>query len=132
MNPSKVRRDRLNCLTDLPIDRRSTIPYRCRIVPAPDSVLEKRRTVFVRNNAPRRSGGLLGRDPYTMSDEAGASTNELTSCVQQPVGIRCVLDVFISITRFMSGSDPKPWWEFTMNRNAKRALNRNESIQSAT
>jgi hypothetical protein len=27
-----------------------------------------------------------------------------------------VLDVFISVTRFMAGDDPKPWWHYTEER----------------
>ena len=28
----------------------------------------------------------------------------------------CMLDVFISISRFMAGDVPRPWWEFTAER----------------
>jgi hypothetical protein len=28
----------------------------------------------------------------------------------------CVLDVFMSITRFMDGEDPKAWWDYTPER----------------
>jgi len=27
-----------------------------------------------------------------------------------------VLDTFISVTRFMSGNDPQPWWAYTEER----------------
>jgi hypothetical protein len=30
--------------------------------------------------------------------------------------IVAVLDVLISVTRFMSGDDPKPWWAYTVER----------------
>ncbi len=32
----------------------------------------------------------------------------------------CVIDVFMSITEFMKGEPPRPWWEFTETR--KRSL----------
>ena len=92
MNPSKVRRDRLNCLTDLP-----------NIGPSIAADLN-----LLGITHPTE---LVGRDPYTMYEDLSRVT-----CVQQDP---CVLDVFISMTRFMSGSD---WWEFTSER--KRALNR--------
>ena len=28
----------------------------------------------------------------------------------------CVLDVFMSITDFMNGADPKVWWDYTKER----------------
>ena len=37
---------------------------------------------------------------------------ELTKVRQDP----CVLDVFISITRFMDGDAPRVWWEYTSER----------------
>jgi hypothetical protein len=30
----------------------------------------------------------------------------------------CVLDVFISVTRFMDGEGPRPWWASTEERKA--------------
>ena len=30
----------------------------------------------------------------------------------------CVIDVFISIIRFMQGDEPKPWWQYTAERKA--------------
>lgn len=32
-----------------------------------------------------------------------------------------LLDVYISITRFMDGEAPKPWWAYTAERKAARA-----------
>ena len=37
----------------------------------------------------------------------------------------CVIDVFISITRFMNGGDPRHWWEFTEER--KQSLGKGRS-----
>lgn len=28
----------------------------------------------------------------------------------------CVIDVFISVTRFMAGETPRPWWDYTAQR----------------
>jgi len=37
----------------------------------------------------------------------------------------CVIDVFMSITRFMDGEEPRPWWAYTDER--KRVLNEKAS-----
>lgn len=55
---------------------------------------------------------LMGADPYVLYDTLCART-----------GVRhdpCVLDVFLSVTRFLAGEDPQPWWAFTAER--KRVL----------
>ncbi|MBU2601524.1 MAG: ATP-binding cassette domain-containing protein [Actinobacteria bacterium] len=58
---------------------------------------------------------LIGRDPYALFDELTARTGER----HDP----CLLDVFISATRFMGGAPAKPWWKYTTERKAKlRAL----------
>lgn len=31
----------------------------------------------------------------------------------------CVLDVFMSITRFVDGAPPLPWWDFTAERKSR-------------
>ncbi|HSK48713.1 MAG TPA: helix-hairpin-helix domain-containing protein [Coriobacteriia bacterium] len=63
---------------------------------------------------------LVGRDPYALFDELTART-----------GVRhdlCLLDVFIAVTRFMSGEPEKPWWTYTAERKAElEARNRGES-----
>ena len=51
---------------------------------------------------------LIGKSPYQMYEELCAKT----ATKHDP----CVLDVFISITRFMAGEDPKPWWKYTRER----------------
>ena len=89
MNPSKVRRDKLNQLTDLPNVGPSI---------AADLVL-----IGVRSPM-----DLVARDPYEMYRELSVATKSY----QDP----CVLDIFISITRFMAGEDPKPWWKYTAER----------------
>ncbi|MGE4441667.1 MAG: helix-hairpin-helix domain-containing protein [Desulfomicrobium sp.] len=89
MNPAKVRRDRLLALTDLP-----------NIGPA--MARDLRLLGF------EHPGQLAGQDPQTLYDRLC----ELTGVRQDP----CVLDVLVSVTRFMDGEEPKPWWHFTPER----------------
>jgi hypothetical protein len=89
MNPVKIERDRVRRLTDLP-----------NIGPAMAADLE-----FIGIKAPQQ---LAGRDTLrlyqTLCRKRGAR--------QDP----CVPDVFISVTRFMSGGAPRPWWAYTGER----------------
>jgi hypothetical protein len=55
---------------------------------------------------------LLGKDPYKMYEALCETTGER----QDP----CVLDVFISAVRFMTGESARPWWQYTPER--KRTL----------
>lgn len=89
MNPRKVERSRVKLLTDLP-----------NIGP---SLADSLRLLGI-----HEPGQLVGRSPYEMYDRLC----EKTACRQDP----CVLDVFISVTRFMDGGDPQPWWSFTAER----------------
>ena len=34
----------------------------------------------------------------------------------------CVLDVFMSITRFMDGEAPRAWWDYTPERKRMQGL----------
>lgn len=89
MNPSKVDRNHLTCLTDLP-----------NVGPAMAADLE-----LLGITEPRQ---VAGCDPYVMYDDLCRRT-----------GVRldpCVIDLFISITRFMDGGEPRPWWDFTGER----------------
>ncbi len=89
MSPSKVKRELVQKLTDLP---------NVGVATAKDLVLIGIKT------PPQ----LVGKDPLTLY---------LQLCRRS--GVRqdpCVLDVFISITRFMNGDDPKPWWAYTAER----------------
>jgi hypothetical protein len=93
MNPAKVDRARLAQLTDLP-----------NVGPA-----LARRLVAIGVDTPRR---LVGEDPVALYERVCAST-----------GVRedpCVLDVFISVTRFMDGAPPQPWWAYTAERKRMR------------
>ena len=51
---------------------------------------------------------LKGRDPYALFEALCAATQQL----HDP----CVIDVFISVTRFMNGEPPAVWWQFTEER----------------
>lgn len=89
MNPKKVTRSRLKDLTDLPnIGREMAEDLRVLGITEPSQ--------------------LAGRSPYAMYEELC----EKTGTRHDP----CVLDVFISITRFMDGEAPKPWWHYTDER----------------
>ena len=93
MHPAKVDRARLEKLTDLPNVGRAS---------AADLVL-------LGINRPEQ---LKGRCAYAMYDELCAKT-----------GVRhdpCVIDVLLSVTRFMDGGPAQPWWAFTAERKRRR------------
>ena len=89
MNPAKVERDRVRQLMDLP-----------NVGPAMARDLK-----FISINAPEQ---LIGKDPLKLYQ----SLCRKRGARQDP----CVLDVFISITRFMNGDAPRPWWAYTEER----------------
>jgi len=89
MNPAKVVRAEVKQLTDLPNIGKACATDLCLL-------------------GIERPVQLLGRNPYEMY----RTLNTLTGVKQDP----CMLDVFISITRFMAGDDPKPWWFYTDER----------------
>ena len=89
MHPNKVNRSRLKNLTDLP-----------NIGPACAADLR-----LLGMHSPN---DLLGRSPFALYQELCAKT-----------GVRhdpCVIDVFMSVTRFMDGDEPRVWWEYTNER----------------
>ena len=89
MNPSKVERIRVKALADLPnIGRAIAADLRLLGIQEPNQ--------------------LAGMCPFEMYERLC----EKTASHHDP----CVIDVFISITRFMDGGDPRPWWEFTEER----------------
>jgi len=59
---------------------------------------------------------LVDRDPYALFEELAARTGRR----HDP----CLLDVFIAVTRFMSGEPPRPWWSYTSERKARLAATR--------
>jgi hypothetical protein len=95
MNPARVRRDRLTRLEDLP-----------NIGPAMTRDLNRLGI--------RTPTDLIGRDACALYEELCVCTGVR----QDP----CVLDVFLSVTRFMAGGPAQPWWAFTAER--KRNLTR--------
>lgn len=58
---------------------------------------------------------LVGQDPYQMYRRLC----DLTNSKIDP----CVIDIFISIVRYMEGAPAKKWWAYTEER--KRHLDRN-------
>lgn len=100
MNPQKVSRENLRLLTDLP-----------NIAKAGEEDLH-----VLGVNKPE---DLIRRCPYEMHKELCL----ITGIKHDP----CVIDVFISITRFMSGDDPQVWWAYTAERKAYlKQLNNSE------
>ncbi len=89
MNPSKVDRKRLTRLTDLP-----------NVGPAMAADL-------VRLGI-RRPDDLRQSDPYALYNELC----RLSGQRHDP----CVIDVFISVVRFMAGEPARAWWEYTAER----------------
>lgn len=94
MNPSKVVREQTKALTDLPnIGRAGAGDLQLLGIKEPSD--------------------LLGRDPYEMYERLC----ELTGYRHDP----CVIDVFISVTRFVGGEKPQPWWAYTAERKRRLA-----------
>ena len=93
MNPAKVVRDRIRTLTDLP-----------NVGPAVAADLHR-----LGIDSPEQ---LRGRDAFALYDQLCA----ITGCRQDP----CVIDVFLSIIRFMEGDEARPWWHYTAQRKAIR------------
>ncbi|WEN15458.1 helix-hairpin-helix domain-containing protein [Rhodanobacter sp. AS-Z3] len=89
MNPAKVVRSRIRQFTDLP-----------NIGPA-----SARDFVLLGFSEPAQ---LIGADPLVMYHALCAATGSR----QDP----CVLDVFMSVTHFLSGGEAEPWWHFTAQR----------------
>ncbi|MGB8247435.1 MAG: helix-hairpin-helix domain-containing protein [Chlorobium sp.] len=102
MNPSKVIRNRVSRLTDLPNIGKAIA----------------RDLVMIGISEPEQ---LSGRCPLEMYRDLCEATDTL----QDP----CVIDVFMSVTSFMAGNEALPWWHFTAER--KRLLARSPGLQSA-
>ena len=89
MHPSRVDRARLGVLTDLP------------------------------NVGPSIAGDLVRIGIETPAQLAGQSPLALYERLCEVTGLRhdpCVLDVFMSITRFVDGEPARPWWDYTAER----------------
>lgn len=91
MNPARVDRARVRELTDLP-----------NVGP---SIAADLRLIGI--DAPSQ---LVGRSPLDLYRRLC----DVTGVRHDP----CVLDVFMSVTRFMDGDAPRPWWDCTAERKA--------------
>ncbi len=89
MNPAKVNRGTTKTLTDLP-----------NVGPA---IARDLRKIGI-----EQPTDLLGKDALDLYQQL----SNVTGIRQDP----CVMDVFLSITDFMNGGPPQPWWNFTKNR----------------
>ena len=97
MHPAKVDRAHLLRLTDLP----NVGPAcGCRSAAGPF----------------RRPAQLHGRDAYDMY----AQLCLRTGVTHDP----CVIDVFLSLVRFMQGEPARNWWDFSAERKATLAAER--------
>lgn len=89
MNPNRVEREQTRTLTDLPnIGKAGAADLELLGIKQPSD--------------------LVGRDPYALFDRLC----ELTGRRHDP----CVIDVFISVIRFVDGGKPQPWWFYTAER----------------
>lgn len=89
MNPAKVVRAKVQKLTDLP------------------------------NIGPAMAGDLLQLGIEHPNALRGCDPLVLYQRLCELTGIRhdpCVLDVFMSITRFMDGEPARAWWDYTAER----------------
>lgn len=89
MNPNKVDRLKTRALTDLPnIGPAMVRDFKLLGIKTPED--------------------LKGRDPLALYE----ALCEITEMRHDP----CVLDTFMSVTDFLNGGEPKPWWDFTAER----------------
>ena len=93
MNPGKVDRTRVVRLTDLP-----------NVGPA---IAEDLRLLGI-----DQPDQLAGKNPFEMY----RMLCEKTAARHDP----CVIDVFMSVTRFMAGEEARPWWKYTEERKQQR------------
>lgn len=102
MNPAKVNRANVVNLTDLPnVGKASAADLRLLGIETPDQ--------------------LIGRCPFEMFESLCAKT----AIRHDP----CVIDVFMSITRFMAGEDARVWWDYT---NARKILLAAQGLESSS
>ncbi len=89
MNPIKVDRNNIHKLTDLPNIGKAAA--------------EDLRLLGIHN-----PNDLIHRDAFELYHELC----RLTHAQHDP----CVIDVFISVIRFMQGEPARPWWSYTAER----------------
>jgi hypothetical protein len=86
MNPDKVERAKVKSLTDLPnIGKAAAEDLRLLGFRSPEQI--------------------EGACPFEMYERLC----EITATRHDP----CVIDVFMSVTEFLKGGAPRPWWAFT-------------------
>ncbi len=101
MNPARVVREKVRKFSDLP-----------NVGPATAKDFEL--LGF------RSPDDLKGSDPLGLYN----ALSRLTGSYQDP----CVLDVFMSVTDFLAGNPPKPWWDFTDQRKQRHGDVRSKSM----
>lgn len=102
MHPERVQRSRLRLLTDLPnIGKAGAADLRLLGIDTPQQ--------------------LVGRCPFDMY----ATLCQLSGVRHDP----CVIDVFMSVTRFMAGEAPRVWWDYTDER--KLLLDERDAARSS-
>ena len=89
MNPSKVNRSAVNKLTDLPNIGKA--------------VAEDLRMIGI-----HQPSQLVGQCPFQLYEQLC----QTTASRHDP----CIIDIFMSVTSFMAGQEPRPWWMFTAER----------------
>ena len=89
MHPSKVKRESVKSLLDLP-----------NVGPATEGDLH-----------------LLGiRTPVELSGQDAYEMYERLCSITKTKHDPCVIDVFLSLVSFANGGPPKVWWDFTEER----------------
>ena len=104
MNPYKIDREKVRRFTDLP-----------NIGPAGAKDFEV--LGF------KEPSELVGADPLALFEALCAAT-----CSKQDP---CVLDVLMSVTHFINGGKPEPWWHFTEQRKRQYGHLESESGKSS-
>lgn len=89
MNPSKVIREKVSKMTDLPNVGKT--------------VARDLRSIGI-----TRPEDLIDQDPYELYVQLCHAFGER----KDP----CLLDVLMSITDFMNGGEPRVWWDYTPER----------------
>ncbi len=94
MNPTKVNRESVSKLTDLPnVGKACAEDFRVLGISKPSE--------------------LIGKCPF----ELHRKLCEITGIRHDP----CVIDVFMSVTRFLGGEPALPWWDYTEERKQRLA-----------
>jgi hypothetical protein len=97
MNPARVERNKVRILTALP-----------DIGPA---IAKELAFIGIKTLI-----HLIGKDPGKLYETLRTKIGTIHGS--------CVLDVFISVTRFMDGEEPKPWQTYTEERKRMYATKR--------